>query len=755
MLETARDELDAFVDERLGSVRQSFSQANPLDGLVWNASHADMGQLSGTLSTRDEVKGYGQRTRKGTGVDLQMQNQRDTTALEEKNWTIATAPITSSTLVALIEGCSGSGKSLTAAEYFVRNPDCVYFLLGLDHQQPIYKCVERVTTALNQALEHDLSCLRSRAVASGRFTEVKEMARRLRTHSMDVRSEKSYFLGTLGFLLGRISHTTPVSVETALGWRKPGREITVLMDEAIPFFARGVTSARGGSQVEQLVLAKRYLAAANIHLIMLGTNTLVLNFETAAMASTDSRDYEHIWMRCVSHRALPPYLPAGAHERILAAAFGEDLMSTISSEAVPLLAVRLADALMDRTGEVNALQLASFAAMRVIWQEKRRKLSDASIYCIWQIATNTGLSQAHLSQGFASLRMWGNSEAPKRGSRNCVVNLGRLERSDTIVTARGENVKHIKSSYSSALKDPILAAVCAGGGLPFSECRAAIRVLQDIHSEKSLDDPTAVDAVKRDGNLLESFVAVVVMICSWAEPKSFLSSLAFHFNGVEVDSTTVLEILAGGVLEQSTLEWASKTLEDSFRTLVPLSVQQFDEVQRSGRMRLGCYVRSKDDSRKDASIVASLTQNCGATVETKNWKNGISQARLTRFLDLAIRRMHAVKALKDKPPVVLLAVSSLAPQAKIEESLQKCVSDSNWIVLHLAPQQTRWKCSHFMLPSVVRNRILIVLECGLETLPFRTAQEGQQDCADSDPGELLSVSNPKLLEPDSLGLQCQ
>jgi hypothetical protein len=138
-----------------------------------------------------------------------------------------------------------------------------------------------------------------------------------------------------------------------------------LMDEAIPFFARGVTtSAQRGSQVEQLVLAKRYLAAAHIHLVMLGTNTLVLNFETAAMASPDSRGYEHIWMRCVSHRALPPYLPdAASHEGILTTVFGEDLMSTISSEAVPLLAVRLADALRDQTGEVNALQLASYNAM--------------------------------------------------------------------------------------------------------------------------------------------------------------------------------------------------------------------------------------------------------------------------------------------------------------------------------------------------------------------------------------------------------
>jgi hypothetical protein len=239
-----------------------------------------------------------------------------------------------------------------------------------------------------------------------------------------------------------------------------------------------------------------------------------------------------------------------------------------------------------------------------------------------------------------------------------------------------------------------------------------------------LDDPTAVDAVKRDGNLLESFVAVVVMICSWAEPKYFLSRLAFHFNGVvQGSSTTVLEILAGGVPERSTREWASKTLEDSFRTLVPLSVQQFDEVQRSGRMRWGWYVRSKDDSRKDASIVASLTQNCGATVETKNRKNGINQAQLTQFLNKSIHQMHAVKALKDEPPVVLLAVSSLAPQTEIGESLKKCTSDSNWIVLHLAPEQSRWECSQVILSAGVRNRILIVLECGPETLPFRPIQE--------------------------------
>mmetsp|Transcript_41964 Transcript_41964/g.132293 ORF Transcript_41964/g.132293 Transcript_41964/m.132293 type:complete len:96 (+) Transcript_41964:176-463(+) len=76
---------------------------------------------------------------------------------------------------------------------------------------------------------------------------------------------------------------------------------------------------------------------------------------------------------------------------------------------------------------------------------------------------------------------------------------------------------------------PISVAICAGGGRPFG-CKSCLEVLRliHVHGHKVADDSRAVNALHRDGNVLESFGGIVMMSSSWAEPRKILANLSLH-----------------------------------------------------------------------------------------------------------------------------------------------------------------------------------------------------------------------------------
>jgi len=61
------------------------------------------------------------------------------------------------TVSCMIEACSGSGKSLCAADYFSRHPTTsLYFVFEYVHEQEIYSRVQDLTCIMNAAIDLDL-----------------------------------------------------------------------------------------------------------------------------------------------------------------------------------------------------------------------------------------------------------------------------------------------------------------------------------------------------------------------------------------------------------------------------------------------------------------------------------------------------------------------------------------------------------------------------------------------------------------------
>ena len=78
--------------------------------------------------------------------------------------------------ICLLEACSGSGKSLCAADFFVRNAgESIYFLLSVvqgnhDNMQSNYSEVEPITRLVSTAMDCNLCTLTKHFVGSGGTT---------------------------------------------------------------------------------------------------------------------------------------------------------------------------------------------------------------------------------------------------------------------------------------------------------------------------------------------------------------------------------------------------------------------------------------------------------------------------------------------------------------------------------------------------------------------------------------------------------
>jgi len=213
--------------------------------------------------------------------------------------------VTATTHLCVIEACSGSGKSLCAADFFVRNSDqCIYFLFNpskKENKQNLYQNVSSITNLMGLAVNCDLILL-IRSTSPTLSTEL------LGVLDFDLKESerKWYLLGALGYLWKETTTVAPVSVKEAMNWKQRW----VLMDETIP-------PEQDFAAIAKLVLVKRVLTNANIHCIMLGTNTLVMNFDKISRSSEYSRDEDRT-MVCLTHRSLPRYiLPSSKDEELM------------------------------------------------------------------------------------------------------------------------------------------------------------------------------------------------------------------------------------------------------------------------------------------------------------------------------------------------------------------------------------------------------------------------------------------------------
>eukprot|EP00960_Hanusia_phi_P008632 245957-Hanusia_phi.AAC.1 len=150
-----------------------------------------------------------------------------------------------SSFTCLMEACSGSGKSLSAAEYFVRNPDkCLYFLFDFVHTQRLYQAVKDITFLVNLAIDFDVS----KYVHGMRVQKDHSM---LPAVDIAIDRSKWHVLGVLGYLLNQTSTVVAVSTEEASKW---ARGLWILLDEAIPREAKHCAML---SPIARLVFFKR------------------------------------------------------------------------------------------------------------------------------------------------------------------------------------------------------------------------------------------------------------------------------------------------------------------------------------------------------------------------------------------------------------------------------------------------------------------------------------------------------------------
>ena len=233
---------------------------------------------------------------------------------------------------------------------------------------------------------------------------------------VDVKKDGSkwHVLGALAYLWNETNTVAPVSVQEARKWRRRW----VLIDETIPPEKDKQTFF---SLISRLVLLRRILMNSNIHCIMLGTNTLVMNFNQISKRSVYTRDGDRR-MRCFTYRSLPPYvLRSREEEETMKRLFGESQVSELLDHVNPWLCSLFLDK-AKRMNEVvpsTCIRKISEILLKDVRMQKPN-LKDESIYCMFQIAAHQSVSQLHISKGFAHLNLW-KETIPARGSRETIV----------------------------------------------------------------------------------------------------------------------------------------------------------------------------------------------------------------------------------------------------------------------------------------------------------------------------------------------
>ena len=462
--------------------------------------------------------------------------------------------------LSLIAACAASGKSLCAADYFVRNANhSMYFRFSPVYEHSahnIYFHLLPVTRLLNKALDCDL-CIVSLLAAESDET--------CRLEVWDVkidRQEGWYVLGALKFLWNKTTSVAPVTLTEARTW---GRR-WVLLDDVFPPEQDNTYLI---SPMAKLVFLIRILRNANIHCIMLGTNTAILNLVQPPPTPFEHSRQKGYELLCCSHRCLPGYiLPSDDAEEALKRVFGEAQVPELLDHVHPWLCSHFLQCLRD-SKKVEPAKLIRSISKHIQSDFNRRmlRLTNESIYCMFQPFANEAFPQSLISKGLALLNINRSAEMPPRGIHNTSVEVS--------IGIGDHRLAELTSSFASALLDPITYAACAGGGRPFAGKRSgsALEVLQQIHRKTKMgDNPLSVDAWKRDGSMLESFGSVVLMISSWSPSQELLSNLAHHCG--KTDSRSTDQILASVANKESFVEM----LASCMCNLVPVKESEQDHA---------------------------------------------------------------------------------------------------------------------------------------------------------------------------------
>ena len=611
----------------------------------------------------------------------------------------------------MIEACSGCGKSLSAVDFFVRNADVsIYFLFNpsqrLEAVQDIYNPVQQITQLMNKAMECDL-CLLAKRHAGSQGTAPLDVL------EIDFATDgrKWHVLGVLAFLWAEETTWAPVSVKDAQNWRK---RRWVLVDEVIPPQHEETCIF---SVIAKIVLLRRILINSKINCILLGTNTMVMNFGKVSQSSQYTRDKVRR-MYCFTHRSLPTYiLPSGASEEVMNRIFGKAQVPKLLDHVNPWICSLFLRELGNVSGEAKPHMLIQSVSesLRQLIATAKPRLRQESIYCMFQIAAREPLSQLHISQGFALLNVWGN-DPPPRNSEQATV---QLELKDGKPALKGTFLSELTSRFTSAVLDPITTVACVGGGNPFSHS-SALEVLQKIQLDQRIgQDCLSRDACKRDGNLLESFGAVVIMISSWSPPQDLLKNFAFHC-GMK-DERKVDDILASVANKECFVEM----LTSCMCNLVPV---RESEIEHSLSAVLGSYARNKDKEGRDGTFAgpASFPSTWRGGAEFKNRSaNSLLQKTSSTYITGLLSHNLDVN-------VFMVAEMSL----NIEVYMNSRYDGTEWLVLHLERKgKQTWTASTFRRPTkkrkqgedsedermvkkILRKRVLMVVEIGSQTMPF-------------------------------------
>ncbi|EKX32620.1 hypothetical protein GUITHDRAFT_121211 [Guillardia theta CCMP2712] len=353
------------------------------------------------------------------------------------------------------------------------------------------------------------------------------------------------------------------------------------------------------------------------------------------------------------------------------------------------------------------LRAASHKVHMSVKQEKPN-WRDASIYCMFQIAAYESLSQLHISQGFALLNLW-RGDPPVRNSAASILD---VTFQDGKASLMGTALSMLTSRFASPRLDPITIAVCAGGGRPFSDHGSALHVLQKLYREHMCAsyDPVNADAVKRDGNQLESFGAVVMMISSWSPPQDLLKNIAFHC-GVE-DTRSLDEILASVASKEIFVEM----LTSCVCNLVPLKESEREHFL-SGAV-LGFYTRNRDLQGRDGTFAGptlSGKKRWKGGAEFKNWSSPVTPKQLSDVISGLVSHdldIHVFMA----PSISKAACDVLEKGTFLNDR------GTEWLVLHLrGGTSTQWAAFPYRqeeVETITRRKVLIIVEIGIETQPF-------------------------------------
>ncbi|EKX36079.1 hypothetical protein GUITHDRAFT_117749 [Guillardia theta CCMP2712] len=207
-----------------------------------------------------------------------------------------------------------------------------------------------------------------------------------------------------------------------------------------------------------------------------------------------------------------------------------------------------------------------------------------------------------------------------------------------------------------------------------------------------------MDAYQRDGNLLESFGASVMMISSWSPPQDLLINIAFHY-GNKHEQRTVDQILASVTSNDSFQE----ILMSCMSNLIPVRVEE--QNHRLAAV-LSFYTREKDRNRRDGTFagplrasIASRTRTRGGA-EMKNRKHPVYSSQLSDIISRLVPKNLGV-SLCMVPKIAEGALEGWTASS-IQTDARELKAKKEWRIktLHWSREECSWLWRLELKPNV-------------------------------------------------------